>query len=40
MWEEWSMNIDENAIVANAAAKVAEDAALGAWNKIKKFFKI
>ena len=39
MWEEWSMNIDENAIVANAAAKVAEDAALGAWNKIKKFFK-
>ena len=33
------MNIDENAIVANAAAKVAEDAALGAWNKIKKFFK-
>lgn len=24
------MNIDENAIVANAAAKVAEDAALGA----------
>lgn len=33
------MNIDENAIVANAAAKVAEDAALGAWNNIKKFFK-
>ena len=33
------MNIDENAIVANTAAKVAEDAALGAWNKIKKFFK-
>ena len=39
MWVAWSMNIDENAIVANAAAKVAEDAALGAWNKIKKFFK-
>lgn len=33
------MNIDENAIVANTAAKVAEYAALGAWNKIKKFFK-
>lgn len=33
------MNIDGNAIVANATAKVAEDAALGTWNKIKKFFK-
>ena len=32
------MNIDGNAIVANATAKVAEDAALGTWNKIKKFF--
>lgn len=33
------MNIDGNAIAANAAAKVAEDAALGTWNRIKKFFK-
>ncbi len=34
-----NVNIDSNAIVANATAKVAEDVALGMWNRIKRFFK-
>lgn len=33
------MNVDSNEILTNATAKVVEDAALGLWNKIKKFFK-
>lgn len=41
MWEglKLNMNIDGNAIVANAAVKVTEDVALGTWNRIKHFFK-
>ena len=34
-----NMNIDGNAIVANATAKVAENVALEMWNRIKRFFK-
>lgn len=34
-----NVNIDGNAILANATAKVAEDVALGMWNRIKRFFK-
>ena len=34
-----NVNIDGNAIAAKAAATVAEDIALGTWNRIKRFFK-
>lgn len=33
------MNIDQNSVMTNAVAKVVEDAALGAWRKVKKYFK-
>lgn len=33
------MEINSNEVLTSAAVKVAEDAALGMWNKVKKFFK-
>lgn len=33
------MYIDQNEVVTNAVAKVVEDAAIGLWNKVKKYFK-
>lgn len=34
-----SLELNNNEIMTNAAAKVVEDAALGCWNRIKMFFK-